>query len=77
VGGVNWGLVGIGILLGKGNAFNVVTLAFGSLPTIEAIIYVLVGIAAVVMIFACKCKKCNGTCIPEEKKEGVPNLGNM
>jgi uncharacterized membrane protein YuzA (DUF378 family) len=77
VGGINWGLVGIGMLLGKGASFNVVNLLLGSLPLIEGIVYLLVGVAAVLMIFTCKCKKCAGTCTPEEKKEEVAGVGNL
>jgi uncharacterized membrane protein YuzA (DUF378 family) len=57
IGGINWGLVGIGMLFGNGN-WNVVHWILGFSPAIEAIVYILVGIAAVVMIFGCKCKKC-------------------
>ena len=49
VGGINWGLVGLGMLLG-GN-WNVVQMIFGSWPTLEAIIYVLVGLSAVKMVW--------------------------
>ncbi len=64
VGGVNWGLIGLGALMGKGmEAWNVVNMILGSWPTIEAIVYVLVGIAAVMKIFGgCRCKKCMGGC---------------
>ena len=56
IGGLNWGLVGIGMLM-NGN-WNVVNIIFGSLPIVEAIIYVLVGLAAIMKIFGCCCKKC-------------------
>lgn len=59
IGGINWGLIGVGMLMG--NDWNVVKLLLGSWPTVEAIVYILVGIAAVVKIFGCRCKKC-GTC---------------
>lgn len=75
IGGINWGLIGIGLLLGKGGSYNVVGLLLGSLPVVEAIVYVLVGIAAIMMIFTCKCKKCGTTCCPEEKKDEV--VGGM
>ena len=69
IGGLNWGLVGVGMLLGS--SWNLVNLIFGSMPIVEAIIYVLVGIAAVVKIFGCKCKKCDkcqgGVCGVETK----------
>ena len=76
VGGINWGLVGLGMLLGGGlNSWNLVHMIFGSMPTVEGIVYVLVGVATVIKIFGCKCKKCKDSVCPvevkEEKKEGV------
>jgi uncharacterized membrane protein YuzA (DUF378 family) len=73
VGGVNWGLVGLGMLLG-GSGWNVVNMVLGGMPVLEGIVYVLVGLAAVISIFGCKCKKCMGEsscCSAEEKKEPV------
>jgi uncharacterized membrane protein YuzA (DUF378 family) len=60
VGGLNWGLVGVGMLMG--NDFNVVHMIFGSMPTLEAVVYVLVGLAAIMGIFGCRCKKCMEAC---------------
>lgn len=60
VGGINWGLVGVGMLMN--NNLNVVNVLLGSMPTLEAIVYILVGVAAVMKIFGCKCKKCLGAC---------------
>jgi len=48
IGGVNWGLYGIGMLAGTN--LNIINLIVGTWPTLEAIIYVLVGAAAVCMI---------------------------
>jgi uncharacterized membrane protein YuzA (DUF378 family) len=62
IGGLNWGLVGLAMLVSGGSNWNVVNLLLGSWPTVEAVVYVLVGIAAVVKIFGCKCKKCMETC---------------
>jgi uncharacterized protein len=56
IGGLNWGLVGLGMLMNSD--WNVVKIIFGSIPTLEAIIYVLVGFAAIMNIFGCCCKKC-------------------
>ena len=39
VGGLNWGLVGIG-------GWNVVNIIFGSIAWLESLVYILVGIAA-------------------------------
>ena len=33
---------------------------FGSLGPVEAIVYILVGLAAIMKLFHCKCKKCMG-----------------
>ncbi len=62
IGGINWGLVGLGMLMGKMDSWNVVHMLLASMPTLEGIIYVLVGIAAVMMIFGCKCGKCMDNC---------------
>jgi uncharacterized membrane protein YuzA (DUF378 family) len=52
VGGLNWGLVGIG-------GWNVVNKIFGSVSWLERLVYILVGISALVLIFThkrdCKC----------------------
>ena len=47
VGGLNWGLVGVSMLLNNGSNWNLVNLLLGSFPVVEAIVYVLVGLAAV------------------------------
>ncbi|MDP2705391.1 MAG: DUF378 domain-containing protein [Patescibacteria group bacterium] len=48
IGALNWGLVGIGELVG-GN-WNMVNLLLGSISSLEAIVYVLVGASAVVLL---------------------------
>ena len=49
IGGLNWGLVGLGAFAG-GN-WNVVSLALGSLPQeVEWLVYVLVGLSAAWML---------------------------
>jgi uncharacterized membrane protein YuzA (DUF378 family) len=60
VGGLNWGLVGLGMFLGSD--LNVVNMLVGSWPTVEAVVYLLVGVAAVFGIFGCKCSKCMAGC---------------
>lgn len=70
IGGLNWGLVGIGMLMGSN--FNVINLLLGSMPTVEGIIYVLVGLAAIMNIFGCRCKKnmeASATCCGAGKTE--------
>lgn len=49
IGGINWGLVGLGMLMGSD--WNVVNMILGSVSMLEAIVYVLVGLAAGWMIF--------------------------
>ena len=62
VGGINWGLVGIGMLAGQGMSWNVVNMILGSWSVLEAIVYVLVGISAIMSLTGCKCKKCKDAC---------------
>ena len=58
VGALNWGLVGIGGFIGMN--LNVVNLILGSMPYIEWIVYVLVGLSALYLVFTHKrdCKTC-------------------
>jgi uncharacterized membrane protein YuzA (DUF378 family) len=65
IGGINWGLVGLGTILG-GKNFNLVNLLLGSWPTVEAIVYLLVGVSAVMMLSAHMGKKCS--CCMDDKK---------
>ena len=52
IGGVNWGLVGLGMFMDTN--LNLVYMLLGSWPTVEAIVYLVVGISAIYMIFGCK-----------------------
>ena len=45
VGGLNWGLIGLGGFLG--GSWNLVYMILGSWPAVEWLVYVLVGAAAV------------------------------
>lgn len=56
VGAINWGLVGIGHFFGMN--LNVVNLLLGTMPTVEAVVYVLVGLSAVMTFIGCKCAIC-------------------
>ncbi|MDE2399650.1 MAG: DUF378 domain-containing protein [Patescibacteria group bacterium] len=60
IGGLNWGLVGIGMFMNTN--LNIVHMILGSVPMLEAIVYILVGVAAIMKIFGCKCKKCKANC---------------
>ncbi len=51
VGALNWGLIGVGMLMG-GSGWNVVMMVLGSMPTVEAVVYVLVGLAGLWMVWA-------------------------
>ena len=55
VGALSWGLVG-------GFGINLVNSLLGSMPTIEKTVYILIGLAAVSMLFHAKCKKCGSCC---------------
>jgi len=48
VGGLNWGLIGL-------LQFDLVTAIFGAWPMVVRIVYVLVGVSAVMMLAVCKC----------------------
>ncbi len=73
IGGLNWGLVGVGMLMGSD--WNVVHMLLGNWSTVEAIVYVLVGVGALVKIFGCRCKKCmsckDGTCGDEHMEKSM------
>jgi uncharacterized membrane protein YuzA (DUF378 family) len=58
VGALNWGLVGVSSFFGQN--WNLVTLLLGGMPSIENIVYVLVGISAVYVVATHKgsCKDC-------------------
>ncbi|MDO8601896.1 MAG: DUF378 domain-containing protein [bacterium] len=48
IGGLNWGLVGLGSLMG--GDWNVVHMILSFSSTVEAIVYLLVGISTIMMI---------------------------
>lgn len=56
VGGLNWGLVGLGSFLGTN--LNLVNLLLGAWPTVESIVYLLVGLSALLVGWAHMAKKC-------------------
>lgn len=57
IGSLNWGLVGL-------FNFNLVMALFGGVPTIERLVYLLVGISALlILVTKCKCNTCDcSTC---------------
>ena len=62
IGGLNWGLIGLGWLVGNGADWNVVKMiaAYIGGMQVEGIIYILVGLSAVWLIIEHKktCKNC-------------------
>jgi len=61
VGALNWGLVALGSWME--NNWNVVNLLLSSWPTVENLVYLLVGLSAVVLLFSHKkdCRACNAS----------------
>ncbi|MBI2031532.1 MAG: DUF378 domain-containing protein [Candidatus Levybacteria bacterium] len=55
IGALNWGLLGL-------FNFNLVTALLGSVPSLEQIVYILVGLSALYLVFTHKndCKICGG-----------------
>ena len=60
VGGVNWGLVGLGGFMNSD--WNIVSMLLGSWPQVEWLVYILVGLSAVSLIVTHKkdCRVCAG-----------------
>ena len=52
IGALNWGLIGIGAFIGSN--LNVVNLILGSIPVLERIVYILVGISGVLVAMGMK-----------------------
>ncbi|OGI75577.1 hypothetical protein A3C67_00610 [Candidatus Nomurabacteria bacterium RIFCSPHIGHO2_02_FULL_42_19] len=76
VGAVNWGLVGLGMLLGDMD-WNVIYMFLGGVPVVEATVYILVGVAGVMKLFGCKCKKCREGVCSACAPDGSKTEGNM
>ena len=74
VGGLNWGLTGVGMLMMQN--WNVVNMLLGNMPTIEAVVYVLVGLAALMKLIGCKCAKCKA-CVCGVTPTAPATPGNM
>jgi uncharacterized membrane protein YuzA (DUF378 family) len=73
VGALNWGLVGLAMLFSSGGNWNVVNLLLGAWPMVEAIVYVLVGVAGVYKLFMygkC-CGKCCEKCANPTANKGM------
>lgn len=51
-GALNWGLMGLaGYIVEDANAWNVVNILFGTVPSIEWLIYLLIGLAGLYEIY--------------------------
>ena len=61
IGGLNWLLVGVSMYMGKGDDYNVVKYLLGTWSWLEALVYILVGLSAVMTLWGCKCATC-ATC---------------
>ncbi len=57
VGALNWGLVGVGGFAGMN--LNLVNLILGSLPTVEGVVYILVGLSGILVGVDHVTKKCH------------------
>jgi len=53
---LNWGLVGVGMLVDTN--LNIVNWLLGPWPIVEAIVYVIVGLATIAVLTSKKCKSC-------------------
>ena len=56
-GAVNWGLVGLGSFFGAD--WNIVHMLFGSMMTLESLIYLVIGLSGLMLVVGCKCGTCN------------------
>lgn len=61
VGGLNWGLVGLGYFIGQD--LNIVHLILGSMMSLESLVYALVGVSAIVLVVDHK-STCRTCCSP-------------
>jgi uncharacterized protein len=63
IGGLNWGLVGIGGFAGDETKWNLVKMLLGQWPPVEWAVYILVALAAIWLAVMHKndCKWCSGS----------------
>lgn len=61
IGGLNWGLVGLDMLINGMMGWNVVHAILGSWPVVEGIVYALVGLSAIWLALGHKkdCRMCS------------------
>jgi len=58
IGGINWGLIGLGGFMGQN--LNIVQMILGFSPQLEWLVYLLVGVSAVLLVISHKgdCRYC-------------------
>ena len=61
IGGLNWGLIGLGGFMGSD--WNVVHMILGTWPSVEWLVYLLVGLGALSLLFSHKkdCRYCGAS----------------
>ncbi|MDO8742652.1 MAG: DUF378 domain-containing protein [bacterium] len=59
IGGINWGLIGLGMYMGSD--WNLVSFLFGAWPALINLVYVLVGLSALIVLFSHRkdCRVCD------------------
>lgn len=76
VGAINWGLIGLGGIIGNPN-LNVVHLILGGLPAIvESIVYLLVGLAGICVLVTHFGNR-NCSCMRDEKVKMMDKVEKM
>ena len=63
VGGLNWGLTAFG--------WNIVEKLLGAWPTVEMVVYVLVGVSALYLLVTHK-RTCSDCCAPKGSAQAMP-----
>ncbi|MBI5139933.1 MAG: DUF378 domain-containing protein [Candidatus Vogelbacteria bacterium] len=60
IGGLNWGVVSVGLFLPDYFNFGAIHMLLQSLPLwVSGIVYLLIGLSAIIMIIGCRCKSCS------------------
>jgi len=50
IGAINWGLIGLGDLTSSGRNWNIINVVLGNIPTLESVIYILIGVAGILKL---------------------------
>jgi len=74
IGGLNWGLIGIGNLIGGGN-WDIIAVIFGSASVISSLLYLIVGLSTVYILVGYK--KCKQRCKMEDKSGKMDSVPGM